>query len=273
MIALAAEVDTAVRTRWQQRGTAWAEALTVELDDLCAALAVTPRRTYAARFAFVVQAATATGAALVLRSSPDPDAEHQAAVLRRLAEVGLAPHLQAVETTPTATWTVSDAIDPGTTLRDATPEQRDGADVLAVLRTLAADNDGPEDVPDLMPWIRSRLTTPPLDDLPPGGGAAPEHERRAGLDLLDGLPPPPAARLCHGDLSPGNALIGRERLWLIDPRGINGEPAYDIAVAALKASNDDPVQARPAAVALADAAGADPARTARWVPIASAARV
>lgn len=273
MIALAADVDTAVRNRWPQRGAAWAAALTAELDDISAALHVVPRRTYAARFAFVVQAATASGSLLVLRSSPDPDAEHQAAVLRRLSDVGLAPRLHAVESTPTATWTVSDAIEPGTPLSDATPEQRSHADVAAVLRTLAEEHDGPVDAPDLTPWIRSRLTMAPLDDLPPDGGVATEEARRTALDLLDTLEPSPAATLCHGDLSPGNALVGRDRLWLVDPRGVNGEPAYDIAVTALKATSDDPVQARPTAVALAAAAGADPDRSARWVPIAAAARV
>ena len=273
MIALAADVESTVRTRWPQRGAPWADALPAELDTLCDALGVTPRRTYTARFALVVQAATATGAALVLRSSPDPDAGHQAAVLRRLADVELAPRVHAVEITPTATWSVTDSIEPGTPLRDATPNQRSRADLIAVLRTLAEDHNGPEDAPDLAPWIRSRLTTSPLDDLPLAGGVATEAERRTALDLLDALEPPPAGTLCHGDLSPGNALIGRDRLWLIDPRGINGEPAYDIAVAALKAANDDPARALSPAVALADAAGADPERTARWVPIAAAARV
>lgn len=273
MITLAADVDNAVRTRWSMRGAMWAESLADELDTLCAALRVTPRQAYPARFAFVVQAVTETGVAFVLRSSPDPDAGHQAAVLSRLSDVGLAPRVHAVESTPTATWTVSDAIEPGTALRDATPEQRRRADVTELLRTLSKDHQGPANAPGLMPWIRSRLIAPPSDDLPPARGPAPEYERRAAIALLEQMEPLPAVRLCHGDLSPGNVLIGRDRPWLIDPRGINGEPAYDVAVAALKASHDDPAQARQTAAVLADAAGVDVDRATQWVPIAAAARV
>ena len=209
----------------------------------------------------------------MLRSTADPDAEHQAAVLRRLSDVGLAPRLHEVQTTPTATWTVSVAIDPGTALRDATPEECGRYHITALLRALAGDHHGPADAPELTPWIRSRLIAPPLDDLPPDGTPAPEQERRTAIDLLHEMEPLPGARLCHGDLSPGNVLVGRDCLWLIDPRGINGEPAYDVAVAALKASYDDPAQARPIAAALADAAGVDPDRATQRVPIAAAARV
>lgn len=273
MTTLPPEVDAAVRARWPQRGAAWSSAVSAELATLCTKLGVTQHGTYPARYAFVVHATSLTGAGLVLRSSPDPDAGHQAAVLRYLADADLAPPLHLVTTTPTATWTIADAVKPGTALRDATPEQRSHVDIVTVLRRLAETRPGPPTAPDLVTWLRSRLVAPSVDDLPPNQGPAPEHERRAAVDALDAMEPPSVARLCHGDLSPGNALIGRGRLWLIDPRGINGEPAYDIAVVALKACDDNPAAARPVAAALARSARADPARAASWVPIAAAARV
>ncbi|PKW14837.1 streptomycin 6-kinase [Saccharopolyspora spinosa] len=65
--------------------------------------------------------------------------------------------------------------------------------------------------------------------------------------------------------------MGADRLWLIDPRGVNGEPAYDVAVVALKACLDDPAPAVAVARSLAASTGAAPERAARWVPNASAA--
>lgn len=273
MTSLAPNVDTAVRTRWPQRGAAWAAALPAELDRICAGLGVTPRWTYPARYAFVAYATSPIGVALVIRSSADPDAEHQAAVLRRLSDVGLAPRVHAVESTPTAVWTISDAVQPGTALPDTTSGPRGLPEMIAGLRVLAEGHAGPPTVPGLLPWVRARLTEPALADLPPGNGPAPDSERRAALDTLDAMEPPPAAQLCHGDLSSGNVLIGRNQLWLIDPRGINGDPAYDVAVVALKACRDDPTHARPAAATLATAATIDPDRAAAWTSIASAARV
>jgi streptomycin 6-kinase len=124
-----------------------------------------------------------------------------------------------------------------------------------------------------VPWIRSRLTALPLDDMPPHRQPVSEHQRRDAIGALDVLGPPPPGRLCHGDLSPGNVLVGRDRLWLIDPRGINGESAYDVAVVALKACLDDPDPAADLARSLAEAARTDSDRAARWVPIAAAACV
>lgn len=197
---LAPDVDTAVRTRWPQHGAAWVDALPAELDAPCVALGVTPRRTYPARFAVVVQA----GAALVLRSSPDPDVEHQAAVLRCLADVGLAPRLHAEETTPTAVWTVSDAVEPGTAIRDATPEQLSRADIMTVLRALTEDRAEPAGAPDLASWIRSRLTMSSLDDLPPGGGPAPE-------EAPGGARTPRRYRATTGREALSRRLVARER--------------------------------------------------------------
>jgi streptomycin 6-kinase len=80
------------------------------------------------------------------------------------------------------------------------------------------------------------------------------------------------AGLCHGDASPWNLLLSNDRrLMLIDPRGLAGEVAYDLAVVAIKAASVAP----PAITApyLAHQVEADPDRVLAWVSIADAARV
>ncbi|WP_203665086.1 aminoglycoside phosphotransferase family protein, partial [Actinocatenispora rupis] len=78
--------------------------------------------------------------------------------------------------------------------------------------------------------------------------------------------------LCHADASPWNILTGKdERLYLIDPRGITGEVAYDAAIIALKAATRIPVEAT--ARGLDSMLGIDSDRVLSWVLVAVAARV
>jgi streptomycin 6-kinase len=78
--------------------------------------------------------------------------------------------------------------------------------------------------------------------------------------------------MCHGDVSARNVLTGKGgRLFLVDPRGLSGDAAYDVAVAALKAM----VRGAPSSVAshLANSVGVDPDRVRAWMIVADAARV
>lgn len=274
MSAVAPAVADAVRARWPQRGPAWLDALPAELHTLCRDLDLTPTgRTFPARFAHVVETTTRSGARVVLRSSPDPDAVHQAAVLEHLARIDLAPAVHAVRHTPAATWTAMDAIAPGTSLAEDDVTGSDWASAGTMLRALSAETSGPPTVPSIVPWLRARLAAPPVDDQPSHRGPAPAGVRRTASIVLDQLAQQTPGALCHGDLSPSNVLRGPSRLWLIDPRGMNGEPAYDIGVIALKASRDDVTQAHVLATRLALHSDNDPERAAAWVTIADAATV
>lgn len=81
------------------------------------------------------------------------------------------------------------------------------------------------------------------------------------------------AGLCHADLSPPNVLHGNSRLWFIDPRGMNGEAAYDVAVLALKLSDDHLGTARALARSIALSSGTGPDRADAWVTVVDAATV
>lgn len=273
MTPLHPEVARAALKRWPDRAPAWIQALPVELTEVCAALSVTPTgTTFSARSAHVIEATTSTGTRLILRSSPDPDALHQAAVLDQLSRAGLTPAVHLLRNTPTSTWTAMDAVEPGASLAEQEPRPRDLADVATMLRTLA-DEDGAPSVPSIVPWLRARLTNPPADDQPPHRGPESTAVREAASVVLDDLAADMLAGLCHADLSPPNVLHGRSRLWFIDPRGMNGEAAYDIAVLALKLSDDHLDTARALARSIALSSGTDPDRADAWVTVADAATV
>ncbi|MDN5919323.1 MAG: phosphotransferase [Pseudonocardia sp.] len=272
-VTLDPTVERAIRQRWPERADHWMADLPERLDVLCHELGVTPRRCFPSRFALVVEAESPSGAALVIRSTPDPGAGHQTAVLERLAAADLAPVVHRVDRTPCAVWTVMDAVRPGTPLDTAEPSTIPSDGVVKLLRGLAAGEPGPADLPDLTEWITPRLTDPPLDDQPPHGGPASEHERLRAMDVLGELARSRRTELCHGDLSPGNALIAGSRLLLIDPRGINGEAAYDVAALALKTSRHDVTLARAAAAGLARTVDVDPDRAEQWAIVAAAATV
>lgn len=273
MAALSPSVANAARSRWPDRAPAWIDGLARELAEVCDSLAVSPTgRTFSARSAHVVEAATATGARLILRSTPDPRAVHQTAVLERLAAADLAPTVHLIRHTETSTWTAMDAVSPGASLAEQEPAPSDLAAVTMMLRDLSVE-DGPASAPSIVSWLRARLTHPPADDQPPHRGPESEAVRSAALNLLDQLDDGAGATLCHGDLSPPNVLHGGRRLWFIDPRGMNGEAAYDIAVLALKLCHDDLETARPLARSVALSSANDPDRAAAWTIVADAATV
>lgn len=165
-----------------------------------------------------------------------------------------------------------DAVEPGASLAQQGPRPRDLAGVAAMLRTLA-DEDGAPSVPSIVPWLRARLTDPPADDQPPHRGPEPAALRDSASVVLDQLATDITAGLCHADLSPPNVLHGHSRLWFIDPRGMNGEVAYDIAVLALKLSDDHLDTARALARSIALSSGVSPDRADAWVTVADAATV
>lgn len=273
MTTLRPDVAQTAHARWPDLAPAWTDALPDELADVCAALAVTPTgRTFPARSAHVVEATSSSGARLVLRSSPDPHAVHQAAVLDRLAHAGLAPVVHLLRQTATGMWTAMDVVEPGTSFAEQEPKPSDLAGVATMLRTLSVE-DGLPSAPSIVPWLRARLTDPPSDDQPPHRRPEPAAVRQAATVVLDQLAADMPDALCHADLSPPNVLHGGSQLWFIDPRGMSGEAAYDIAVLALKLSNDHLDTARALARSIALSSGNDPERADSWVTVADAATV
>jgi streptomycin 6-kinase len=260
-------VVTAVRDRWPDVGAEWAAAVPDELAALCDRFNAIPVRTLPARYGFVVAVMTPSGP-MVLRASPDPAGRAQVEVSRAMAKVGAGPVIYDVAVTGTGTWIAMEQIEPGIPLARI-------SDAVNVLRRL---NEQPAPVPGMRgldQWLRERLNDEQMADVAPGQPSVSAGERRQALSILDDLAVRPNRRnLCHGDLHAGNVLVRADgRLFLIDPRGVSGEVAYDVAVLALKAARGAPAAARAVAVQIAPCVGVDAARAEGWVRVASAARV
>jgi streptomycin 6-kinase len=268
-----AEVTTNIHRRWPGRGAVWVQDVTRQLDRLCARYEAEPLHLMPARFGLVV-AVTSPRGPLIMKSTPDPAGPAQAAFTRRFADLGMAPNVHEVVTTATGTWTVMDRVCPGNTLETATPSARLKDQLVALLHAMIDQAAPTVDAPDIADWLRSRLTDAGLNDLPPSQTPATAAERLTALETLVSLRRSPVRGLCHGDANLGNVLVGKQnRLWWIDPRGVLGEVAYDIAVVALKAASALGTDQRNLAVTLAGEVGVSPARTCAWMAVAQAARV
>src|SRR5687768_1705276 len=121
-------------------------------------------------------------------------------------------------------------------------------------------------MPSVVDWLRYRLEDDQLADLRPGTTVAPADERRAALAILDEPSRALVAGLCHGEASLANVIRSGQAAWkLIDPRGMTGDAAYDLAVLASRVAGYLPPQ--DIASLVATAAGMDPERVRAWMTV------
>lgn len=272
-LQIPARVVGAVNTRWPDLAPTWCRLVLDELNELCDRYQVASLRVLRARYGLVVAVTTPTGP-LVMRSSPDPAGPVQAHVSEALAGLGIAPAVHEIAVTAAGTWTVMEQILPGRTVDHTSA---DGLPLDAFARLLAAMSGQPapmDGLPSITNWLHDRLTSENLVDLAPSQRQVPPASvRKEALAVLNDLRSTRIAeRLCHGDTSLGNILIGkRDHLFLVDPRGMSGEVEYDAAVLAIKATWPGPAAA--VAADLSARAGIDADRVQAWVKAALAACV
>ena len=269
--AVPAEVLANVRQRWPEAADAWASHVQTEFRALCDQYQATPRTVLDARYGYVVAVDTPDGP-LVLRSSPDPHGPDQAAVATALANLGISPTVHQTLNTDHGTWTVLDHVHPGTSLAQSDPAT---ITLSALFAPLAAMRNQPApraEMPSILDWLCDRLKNDNLTDLRPGTTVAPIDERETALNLLDDLARDPTPGLCHGDASMGNIIAsGTDRWMLIDPRGLTGESAYDVAVLTIRVARlHNPANLIPHIAKLADVIAE---RVQTWMTIANTARV
>lgn len=260
-----------VQTRWPDRADVWLTHVESELDELCRRFSATPKRVLPARYAFVVSA-DSPYRSLIMRATLDPDAAAQTSVAKALAQLGVGPTIHTTSTSDTGTWTVMDQVTPGTPLADIDPATLNLDELTAPLRTMAGVPAPDDTLPNITDWLRDRLSSDHLADLPPGETTASRTERTHALHVLDKLNTNVRYGLCHGDTSPWNILVSAARQWkLIDPRGMRGEVEYDAAVLAIKIAAMHRVY--DATTRVAEAVQLDHTRVHAWAIVAQTARV
>lgn len=261
-------VEESVKKRWPDRADTWLATVEADLSAVCVRYQAEPVRTFKSRYGFVIEIQT-KAERLVIRSTPDPDGLLQATVMRSLAQLGVGPLIYEITECDTGTLTVTQRITPGVPAWGRSISLETLSETLRPLRGQPAPANG---MPALDAWLSTRIEDDYLEDLPPGRLVAPREERERAHDLLMKLNEAPLQDLCHGDASPGNILMaGGGRLALVDPRGISGETAYDVAIAALKVAPADSRESY--AAALAERTGVSPTRVTDWLTVAKAARV
>lgn len=263
-----AEIVESVSKRWPDLAAAWLDNTPDEISQICQRYEGRYVRTFHARYGFVVEVETARGP-LVLKSTPDPQGMDQAEVSRSLSRIGVGPHIYEIIRTPVSVWTVASRVLPGDPLKGRVASLDHLAPIFRKMRDRKSENDR---LPSLAGWLRARLDDEYLSDLSSGRTPAPRSERQRATAILEDLRTGVSGMVCHGDASSRNILIGPdEQLMLIDPRGVNGDVCYDVAVAAWKTASGDPPRDR--AAQLARLVGVDTERVHAWLVVADAARV
>lgn len=265
-------VVTAARRRWPGRGEAWADHLRRDLTEVCRRHDASLDRILKARYALVLSATSPRGP-LVVRMSTDRGATHHGHVAQALARAQIGPQVHELAKTSSGVWLVTDRVTPGTPLAELRPAPWvTEALVTALSPMLRQPVEDAESLPRLDDWLRDRLLDDGLTDTAPGQSVAPRPARLKALDTLDGLRTYFEPSLCHGDASPLNILLsGSNSFRLIDPRGVAGEVAYDVAVIALKAADHD--ASTDLSRALASRLSLHHSRVEAWCEVAAAARV
>ncbi len=265
------DVAADVAQRWPARGHEWADRVEQVLTELRARYGATPRTVLPARYGFVIAADTPHGG-LVFRASHDPDAPTQAYVARALGDLYVSPAVHETIIVDTHTWTVMEEVRPGTPLPHIDPATVTIEALAEPLAAMVGQLAPVPGMPSIFDWLRERLADDELSDLALTSTIAPADERAATLRALEELARDATPGLCHADASTWNVLAHGDGGWRpVDPRGMSGEAAYDVATLGLKIgfrTGTSGIVAR-----LARAASVDAERTQAWATVVDAARV
>jgi streptomycin 6-kinase len=212
-----------------EAGARWLDRLPALVDEAAErwGLAVDPAP-LAFSYNYVTRVARADGTRAVLKMGvPGPEIRREIAMVRHVAGEGMAA---LIESDADAGWMLLEMLEPGTPLQalfDAGEDERATSIAARVMAKLWKPPPPGDLFPAIADWGRGfeRLRAAF------GGGTGPfparlvdEAERHfAGLASMD------APVLLHGDLHHGNVLSAGRAPWLaIDPKGIVGEPAFEV---------------------------------------------
>ncbi len=267
MSLVPADFAQMIEAREGEAGEAWVAQLPGRVDALMDAWGV--RRDGPTWFGFVgvvVPVVGADGARYALKVSyPDDESRSEAPALQAWAGDG-AVRLHALDDTGFAM--LLERLDPDRSLFDEPADEAVGT-IGGLLRRLHRTT-APPAVARLSE-VGERWSHELLEEWRRLGIG---HDRRlldAALATVRELGPTAGDRLLHGDLHYGNVLAGTREPWLvIDPKGLAGDPAYDVVPCVwnrfdeLVAGGDVHRAIRRRVDALCEAAGIDREAAYRW---------
>ena len=270
--ALPERFTQTVGSTWGETGRQWLRDLPARLDDCAQRWSLTlappfPNLT----FNYVAPAVRADGTEAVLKVGvPNKELWSEAAALRVFDGWG---SVRLLDSDPDAGLLLLERLRPGsvlTSLADEAHDDKATAIAASVMRGLWRPAPPGHDFPTVADWgaafahLRERF----------GGGTGPlpaaQVERAEALfaELLASSAPPV---LLHGDLHHDNILSAQRSPWLaIDPKGIVGEPAYEVGALLRNLWPDRHTHQNPARLLerrthqLAEELELDPARVRDW---------
>jgi streptomycin 6-kinase len=259
-----------IEVREGEHGQSWVESLPRRVEALLDGWDLTVDGE--TRFGYVgivvpVSCADGTPAALKV-SYPDEDNAGEAPTLAAWDGDGAATLLRRDDS---GFALLLERLDPDRSLFAVPPDE--GVETLGGLLARLTGTTAPAAVPRLADMSRRWLKTVPQRWQRHCPRADPRL-REAALATLREVGPGAGDRLLHGDLHYGNVLAGTREPWLvIDPKGMAGDPEYEVIPALWNRSDelvmaDDPHAAiRRRTDQLCEAAGLDRALSYRWTVV------
>ena len=270
--ALPERFKETVRSTWGEPGALWLRGLPALLEDCARRWSLTLAPPFLnLTFNYVAPAIRADGTEAVLKLGvPGPDLRREADALRVFDGHG---SVRLLEADAEAGLLLLERLRPGTVLTTLADEAHDDAATTiaaSVMRGLWRPAPPGHNFPTVADWgggfvrLRDRF----------GGGTGPlpavEVERAETL-FAELLASSAAPVLLHGDLHHDNILSAQRQPWLaIDPKGVVGEPAYEVGALLRNLWPDRHTHLSPArllerrAHQLAEELALDPARVRGW---------
>jgi streptomycin 6-kinase len=225
--AISERLRRAITAIFEDQGVAW-------LAGLPALLAECERRwglTIAPAFPnlsynYVAPAVRADGLEIVIKLGvPNPELSSEAAALRVYDGRG---SIRLVDADADAGILLLERVRPGTTLADLTDDDAATAIAADVMRQLWRPAPPDHPFPTVERWSKSLFEL--RGRFGGGTGPLPEHLVALAASLATELIGSMAAPVVlHADLHHGNILAAERQPWLaIDPKGVAGEPAYEV---------------------------------------------
>ena len=209
------------------KGRAWLARLPAILTDCAARWGLRLGAPFAnLTYHFVISATRGNGQPVVIKAcAPTGEYAQEAAALRHFAGVGMAQLLAADDDDAVL---LLERLLPGTTLLSVADDDAATRVAARVMRALWRPLAGDFPFPTIQQWDLglTRLRTYYGGSTGPFPPELVAEAEAIGAEFMATLAPPV---LLHGDLHHDNILAAERAPWLaIDPKGVIGEPAYEV---------------------------------------------